>query len=128
MKEYEVPWTSSAPFSRKLNGDRKELRTLSNMLAKGEVFNYDPDEENRWLPDIKQKETVYKMQNATQTYNGLVYDSNKIFHDDHPAVKFFWRALRELTPEQLEGLVRSAAAYVAKAQRFKTDLVRVDGT
>ena len=37
------------------------------------------------------------------------------------------KVVRELTPEQLEGLVRSAAAYVAKAQRFKTELVRLDG-
>ena len=100
MKEYEVPWTSSAPFSRKLNGDRKELRTLSNMLVKGEVFNYDPDEENRWIPDIKQKETVYKMQNATQTYNGLVYDSNKIFLGPYESLKIAWSKyeLSQLTP------------------------------
>ena len=36
------------------------------------------------------------------------------------------KAVRPLTPEQLEGLARSAAGYVAKAQRFWTELVRID--
>ena len=36
------------------------------------------------------------------------------------------KVVRELTPEQLAGLLRSAASYVAKAQQFKSGLARID--
>ena len=35
------------------------------------------------------------------------------------------KVVRELTPEQIAGLGHSAEAYVAKAQRFRVELVRV---
>ena len=34
--------------------------------------------------------------------------NNKYYSDEHPVVKFFWRALRELTPEQRRNFVRFA--------------------
>jgi hypothetical protein len=100
IKDYAVPWTPAQPFSRKINGDRKELRTFTTMLGKAEVFNYDPDEENRWLPPLKEKEGVYKMTNATQTYNGLVYDAHKIFLGPYESLKAAWSVfeLSQLTP------------------------------
>jgi len=58
---------------------------------------------------------------------GAVVTEGKEFPDGSLIMGAPAKVVRELTPEQLEGLVRSAAAYVAKAQRFKTDLVRVDG-
>ena len=36
------------------------------------------------------------------------------------------KAVRELTPEQIEGLRRSALGYQANARRFRTGLKRVD--
>jgi carbonic anhydrase/acetyltransferase-like protein (isoleucine patch superfamily) len=59
---------------------------------------------------------------------GAVVTEGKEFPDGSLIMGAPAKVVRELTPEQLEGLVRSAAAYVAKAQRFKTDLVRLDGT
>ena len=36
------------------------------------------------------------------------HSNNRFFSDDHPTIKFFWRALRELTPEQKKNFVRFA--------------------
>ena len=58
---------------------------------------------------------------------GAVVTEGKEFPDGSLIMGAPAKVVRELTPEQLEGLVRSAAGYVAKAQRFKTGLVRVDG-
>lgn len=58
---------------------------------------------------------------------GAVVTEGKEFPDGSLIMGAPAKVVRELTPEQLEGLVRSAASYVAKAQRFKADLVRVDG-
>ena len=58
---------------------------------------------------------------------GAVVTEGKEFPDGSLIMGAPAKVVRELTPEQLEGLVRSAAAYVVKAQRFKTELVRVDG-
>jgi hypothetical protein len=100
LKDYALPWTPAQPFSRKLNGDRKELRTFTTMLGKANVFNYEPDEENRWLPPLKEPEALYKMTNASQTYNGLVYDAHKIFLGPYESMKLAWSEfeLSQLTP------------------------------
>ena len=58
---------------------------------------------------------------------GAVVTEGKEFPDGSLIMGAPAKVVRELTPEQLEGLLRSAAAYVAKAQRFKTELVRLDG-
>ena len=58
---------------------------------------------------------------------GAVVTEGKEFPDGSLIMGAPAKVVRELTPGQLEGLVRSAAAYVAKAQRFKAELVRVDG-
>jgi len=36
------------------------------------------------------------------------YDNNKYFSEEHPSVQMFWRALRELTPEQKSNFIRFA--------------------
>jgi len=99
LSEYEVEWTASQPFTRKVHGDRKELRTLCTMLTR-EGFNVDPDEENRWFPSNKEKEVVYKMSNASQTYNGLVFDATKIFLGKYNNLRELWSQfeLSQLTP------------------------------
>jgi hypothetical protein len=36
------------------------------------------------------------------------YDNSKYFSEEHPSVQMFWRALRELTPEQKSNFIRFA--------------------
>jgi hypothetical protein len=69
-------------------------------LGKADVFNYEPDEENRWLPPLKEQEAVYKMTNVSQTHNGLVYDAHKIFLGPYESLKAAWSEfeLSQLTP------------------------------
>ncbi len=57
---------------------------------------------------------------------GAVVTEGKQFEDGWLILGAPAKAVRPLTPEQLEGLARSAAGYVAKAQRFRTELVRID--
>jgi len=57
---------------------------------------------------------------------GAVVTEGKQFEDGWLILGAPARAIRQLTPEQLDGLARSAAGYVAKAQRFRTELVRID--
>ena len=56
---------------------------------------------------------------------GAVVTEGKQFEDGWLILGAPAKAVRPLTPEQLEGLAHSAAGYVAKARRFKTELVRV---
>lgn len=57
---------------------------------------------------------------------GAVVTEGKQFEDGWLILGAPAKAVRPLTPEQLEGLALSAAGYVAKAQRFRTELVRID--
>ena len=57
---------------------------------------------------------------------GAVVTEGKQFEDGWLILGAPAKAVRLLTPEQLDGLARSAAGYVAKAQRFRTELVRID--
>ncbi len=57
---------------------------------------------------------------------GAVVTEGRQFEDGWLILGAPAKAVRPLTPEQLEGLARSAAGYVAKAQRFRTELVRID--
>ena len=57
---------------------------------------------------------------------GAVVTEGKQFEDGWLILGAPAKAVRPLTPEQLEGLARSADGYVAKAQRFRTELVRID--
>ena len=57
---------------------------------------------------------------------GAVVTEGKQFEDGWLIIGAPARAVRPLTPQQLDGLARSAAGYVAKAQRFRTELVRID--
>ena len=57
---------------------------------------------------------------------GAVVTEGKEFPDGSLIMGAPAKVVRELTPAQIEGLARSAASYVAKAQRFRTELVRVD--
>ncbi len=57
---------------------------------------------------------------------GAVVTEGKQFEDGWLILGAPAKAVRLLTPEQLGGLARSAAGYVAKAQRFRTELVRID--
>lgn len=57
---------------------------------------------------------------------GAVVTEGKQFDDGWLIVGAPARAVRPLTPEQLEGLARSAAGYVAKAERFRRELTRID--
>jgi len=100
LKQYDQPFTQSLPFSRRVHGDRKELRTLTTMLSKEGVFVMDPDEENRWFPAVKDIEAVYKIPMATQTHTGLVYDSSKIYLGESDVLRLAWSKfeLSQLTP------------------------------
>ena len=57
---------------------------------------------------------------------GAVVTEGKEFPDGSLIMGAPAKVARELTPEQLAGLLRSAASYVAKAQQFKNSLVRID--
>jgi carbonic anhydrase/acetyltransferase-like protein (isoleucine patch superfamily) len=57
---------------------------------------------------------------------GAVVTEGKEFPDGSLIMGAPAKVARELTPEQLAGLLRSAASYVAKAQQFKSSLVRID--
>lgn len=57
---------------------------------------------------------------------GAVVTEGKEFPDGMLILGAPAKAVRPLTPEQIDGLARSAAGYVDKAQRFRTELVRVD--
>ena len=57
---------------------------------------------------------------------GAVVTEGKEFPDGSLIMGAPAKVVRELTPEQLAGLRRSAASYVAKAQQFKSSLVRID--
>ena len=57
---------------------------------------------------------------------GAVVTEGKQFDDGWLIIGAPAKAIRPLTPQQLEGLARSAAGYVAKAARFNTELVRID--
>ncbi len=57
---------------------------------------------------------------------GAVVTEGKEFPDGWLILGAPAKAVRPLTPEQIEGLARSAAGYVANAQRFKSGLVRID--
>jgi len=41
-------------------------------------------------------------------YRNTKYDSNRYYHENHPVVLNFWRAMRELSPEQKRNFVRFA--------------------
>ena len=56
---------------------------------------------------------------------GAVITEGKEFPDGSLIMGAPAKVARELTPEQLAGLLRSAASYVAKAQQFKSSLVRI---
>ena len=57
---------------------------------------------------------------------GAVVTEGKEFPDGSLIMGAPAKVARELTPEQLAGLLRRAASYVAKAQQFKSSLVRID--
>lgn len=57
---------------------------------------------------------------------GALVTEGKTFPDGSLIVGSPARAVRELSPEQKAGLLRSAAHYVENAQRFKTQLQRLD--
>ncbi len=57
---------------------------------------------------------------------GAVVTEGKVFEDGWLIMGAPAKAVRPLTPEQIAGLARSAAGYVAKAQKFRTELVRID--
>lgn len=56
---------------------------------------------------------------------GAVVTEGKVFEDGWLIIGVPAKAVRPLTPQQIEGLARSAAGYVAKAQRFKAELLRI---
>lgn len=100
LKSYERPWQQPTPFTRPIKGDRQQVRTLCTMLAREEVFHYDPDEENRWYPTNKEKDTIYEIPNCITTTNGLVYDFNKIYLGGYEAYVKEWSSyeLSQLVP------------------------------
>lgn len=57
---------------------------------------------------------------------GAVVTEGKEFPDGSLIIGAPAKAVRPLTPEQIAGLMRSAAGYVTNAQRFRTQLVRID--
>ena len=57
---------------------------------------------------------------------GAVVTEGKEFPDGWLILGAPAKAVRPLTPEQIEGLARSAAGYVQNARRFKSGLVRID--
>lgn len=57
---------------------------------------------------------------------GAVVTEGKEFPDGSLIIGAPAKAVRPLTPEQIAGLMRSAAGYVVNAQRFRTQLVRID--
>jgi carbonic anhydrase/acetyltransferase-like protein (isoleucine patch superfamily) len=57
---------------------------------------------------------------------GAVVTEGKEFDDGWLIMGAPAKAVRPLTPEQIAGLARSAAGYVANAQRFRTQLARID--
>ena len=57
---------------------------------------------------------------------GAVVTEGKEFEDGWLIMGAPAKAVRPLTPEQMAGLARSATGYVANAQRFRTQLVRID--
>ncbi len=57
---------------------------------------------------------------------GAVVTEGKQFEDGWLIIGAPARAVRRLTPEQIDGMARSASGYVAKAERFRTELVRID--
>ena len=56
---------------------------------------------------------------------GALVTEGKVFPDGSLIVGSPARVVRSLTPEQVEGLRRSAAHYVDNAQRFRNGLVRL---
>lgn len=56
---------------------------------------------------------------------GSLVTEGKTFPDGTLIVGRPAKVVRELTPEQIEGLRRSAETYVARARRFRAELVRV---
>ncbi|MDL2337252.1 MAG: gamma carbonic anhydrase family protein [Pseudomonadota bacterium] len=57
---------------------------------------------------------------------GAVVTEGKEFPDGWLIMGAPAQAVRPLTPEQIEGLARSAASYVENARRFRDGLVRID--
>lgn len=57
---------------------------------------------------------------------GSLVTEGKEFPDGSMIIGSPAKAVRELTPEQIEGLRRSALGYQANARRFRTGLKRVD--
>jgi carbonic anhydrase/acetyltransferase-like protein (isoleucine patch superfamily) len=57
---------------------------------------------------------------------GAVVTEGKQFEDGWLIIGAPAKAVRQLTPEQIDGMARSASGYVAKAERFRTELVRID--
>jgi carbonic anhydrase/acetyltransferase-like protein (isoleucine patch superfamily) len=56
---------------------------------------------------------------------GAVVTEGKTFADGSLILGAPAKAVRALTPEQLDGLVRSAAGYVVHAKRFRDGLTRI---
>ena len=57
---------------------------------------------------------------------GSLVTEGKHFPDGSMIMGSPAKVVRELTPEQMSGLEKSAASYVANAQRFRTTLKRLD--
>lgn len=57
---------------------------------------------------------------------GALVTEGKEFPDGSMIIGSPARAVRELTPEQIEGLRQSARSYMANARRFKADLRKLD--
>jgi len=57
---------------------------------------------------------------------GSLITEGKHFPDGSMIMGSPAKVVRELTPEQMIGLEKSAASYVANAQRFRTTLKRLD--
>lgn len=58
---------------------------------------------------------------------GSVITENKVFPDGSLIFGAPAKLIKALTPEQIEGLARSAAGYVSNARRFREGLHRIDG-
>ncbi len=56
---------------------------------------------------------------------GALVTEGKVFPDNSLILGSPAKAVRELTPEQLAGLKRSAAGYVANAERHRTQLKKI---
>jgi carbonic anhydrase/acetyltransferase-like protein (isoleucine patch superfamily) len=56
---------------------------------------------------------------------GSLVTEGKEFPDGHLIVGSPAKAVRELTPEQIQGLRRSAQSYIANAQRYQSGLKKI---